>query len=55
MLYYPHKLPKVWRSMFHLHDSSKVQVAPQETEISSYKIGARDTEISDEAFEDFNL
>ena len=29
-------------------DSSKVQVAPQETEISSYKIGARDTEINEE-------
>ena len=36
-------------------DSSKVQVAPQETEISSYKIGARDTEIDEEAFEDFDL
>ena len=33
-------------------DSSKVQVAPQETEISSYKIGARDTEIDEEAFDD---
>jgi ribonucleoside-diphosphate reductase beta chain len=36
-------------------DSSKVQVAPQETEISSYKIGARDTEISSEEFDDFDL
>tara|TARA_R110001592_G_scaffold6516_1_gene34921 strand:- start:1925 stop:3001 length:1077 start_codon:yes stop_codon:yes gene_type:complete len=36
-------------------DSSKVQVAPQETEISSYKIGARDTEINEQEFEDFNL
>lgn len=36
-------------------DSSKVQVAPQETEISSYKIGARDTEIGEEEFEDFDL
>ena len=36
-------------------DSSKVQVAPQETEISSYKIGARDTEIDEEVFEDFDL
>ena len=36
-------------------DSSKVQVAPQETEISSYKIGARDTEISSSEFEDFDL
>jgi len=36
-------------------DSSKVQVAPQETEISSYKIGARDTNIDDEAFSDIKL
>lgn len=36
-------------------DSSKVQVAPQETEISSYKIGARNTEIKDKEFENFSL
>jgi len=36
-------------------DSSKVQVAPQETEISSYKIGARDTELKDKEFEEFTL
>jgi ribonucleoside-diphosphate reductase beta chain len=32
-----------------------VQVAPQETEISAYKIGARDTSINDEAFENIKL
>jgi ribonucleoside-diphosphate reductase beta chain len=36
-------------------DSSKVQVAPQETEISSYKIGARDTEIDSSDFDEFEL
>ena len=36
-------------------DSSKVQVAPQETEISSYKIGARDTNITEESFLDIKL
>jgi ribonucleoside-diphosphate reductase beta chain len=36
-------------------DSSKVQVAPQETEISTYKIGARDTSISDDDFADIKL
>jgi ribonucleoside-diphosphate reductase beta chain len=36
-------------------DSSKVQVAPQETEISSYKIGARNTDINEEEFEGFSL
>jgi len=36
-------------------DRYKVQVAPQETEISSYKIGARDKEIDEEVFEDFDL
>ena len=36
-------------------DSSKVQVAPQETEISAYKIGARDTNIDDASFEDIKL
>jgi len=36
-------------------DSSKVQVAPQETEISAYKIGARDTNITEEVFEDIEL
>ena len=42
-----------WLNSF--SDSSKVQVAPQETEISSYKIGARDTEIAEEEFADFDL
>jgi ribonucleoside-diphosphate reductase beta chain len=36
-------------------DSSKVQVAPQETEISAYKIGARDTNIDKEEFSDIKL
>ena len=36
-------------------DSSKVQVAPQETEISAYKIGARDTSIGDTSFKDIEL
>jgi ribonucleoside-diphosphate reductase beta chain len=36
-------------------DSSKVQVAPQETEISAYKIGARDTNLSEDTFEDIKL
>ena len=36
-------------------DSSKVQVAPQETEISSYKIGARDTTLTDKDFDDIKL
>jgi len=36
-------------------DSSKVQVAPQETEISSYKIGARDTDINESEFDEFEL
>jgi ribonucleoside-diphosphate reductase beta chain len=36
-------------------DSSKVQVAPQETEISSYKVGARKTDIEDEDFGDLKL
>jgi ribonucleoside-diphosphate reductase beta chain len=36
-------------------DSSKVQVAPQETEISTYKIGARDTNISEDIFDDIKL
>ena len=36
-------------------DSSKVQVAPQETEISTYKIGARKTDISDDDFGDLKL
>lgn len=42
-----------WLNSF--SDSSKVQVAPQETEISSYKIGARDTEIDESEFDDFAL
>jgi ribonucleoside-diphosphate reductase beta chain len=36
-------------------DSSKVQVAPQETEISSYKIAARDTTVTDDDFADIKL
>jgi len=36
-------------------DSSKVQVAPQETEISTYKIGARDTNITEDIFDDIKL
>lgn len=36
-------------------DSSKVQVAPQETEIGTYKIGARDTSVSDKDFNDIEL
>ncbi len=36
-------------------DSSKVQVAPMETEISSYKIGGRNTDIKNEDFADFKL
>jgi len=36
-------------------DSSKVQVAPQETEISSYKVGARKTDLSDDDFADIKL
>jgi ribonucleoside-diphosphate reductase beta chain len=36
-------------------DCSKVQVAPQETEISSYKIGARDTTLTDKDFDDIKL
>jgi len=36
-------------------DSSKVQVAPQETEISAYKIGARDTTVTDDTFEGIKL
>ncbi len=42
-----------WLNSF--NDSSKVQVAPQETEISSYKIGARDTEINESEFANFDL
>jgi ribonucleoside-diphosphate reductase beta chain len=36
-------------------DSSKIQVAPQETEIGAYKIGARNTDIDDSAFDGFSL
>lgn len=36
-------------------DSSKVQVAPQETEISAYKIGARNTNIDEDVFSDIKL
>lgn len=36
-------------------DSSKVQAAPQETEIQAYKIAARDTNISETSFKDVEL
>lgn len=36
-------------------NSDKVQVAPQETEISSYKIGARNTQINHSEFSDIDL
>lgn len=36
-------------------NSDKVQVAPQETEISSYKIGARDTQVDFSIFENIEL
>lgn len=36
-------------------DSSKTQVAPQETEIISYKIGARNTDLRKEDFDGFTL
>lgn len=36
-------------------DSSKIQVAPQETEITSYKIGSRDTSIKEEDFSEMAL
>lgn len=36
-------------------DSSKLQVAPQETEISSYKIASRNTEIDSGEFKDISL
>lgn len=36
-------------------NSDKVQVAPQETEISSYKIGARDTQVDFTIFENIEL
>jgi len=36
-------------------NSDKVQVAPQETEISSYKIGARDTQVDMSQFEEIDL
>jgi ribonucleoside-diphosphate reductase beta chain len=36
-------------------DSKSNQPAPQEVEISSYKIGARDTEINEDEFEGFSL
>lgn len=35
--------------------SDNVQVAPQETEISSYLVGQVDTDLSNESFEDFEL
>ena len=36
-------------------DSSKVQVAPQETEIGAYKIGARNTTINEDDFDSIKL
>ena len=36
-------------------DSSKVQAAPQETELQSYKIAARDTTVTDNDFADIKL
>ena len=36
-------------------DSSKVQTAPQETELQSYKIGARDTNLSDKDLDGIDL
>lgn len=36
-------------------DSSKVQSAPQEVELQSYKIGARDTNLSDKDLKDIDL
>jgi len=36
-------------------DSSKVQVAPQETEITSYRMGARNTDIDNADFDDVEL
>lgn len=36
-------------------DSSKVQSAPQEVELQSYKIGARDTNLSDKDLENIDL
>lgn len=36
-------------------DSSKVQAAPQETELQSYKIAARDTTVTDDDFADIKL
>jgi ribonucleoside-diphosphate reductase beta chain len=36
-------------------NSDKVQVAPQETEISSYKIGARNTQVNHSSFADIEL
>lgn len=39
----------------HWLDSDKVQVAPQETEITSYMIGAIDNTLSNDNFDDFSL
>jgi len=36
-------------------NSEKVQVAPQETEITSYKIGARDTTVTDQDLDDLDF
>lgn len=37
------------------YDSSSIQTAPQEAEITSYRKGAANTDLSTEAFEDFDL
>lgn len=44
---------KGWLSAY--TDSQNMQVAPQETEISSYRIGSRDTSINMNDFKDFEL
>lgn len=44
---------KGWLSAY--TDSQNMQVAPQETEISSYRIGSRDTSINMDDFKDFEL
>lgn len=36
-------------------DSSKVQIAPQESEVESYLTGGANTDIDDKVFEEFNL
>lgn len=49
----PSKNPVPWVDTW--IESSSVQPAPQETEISSYVIGGLSNEISDDAFNDFSL